>query len=59
MLAGYYQDGKVPQTLPGEARESKANVKRSNLRMNISGYDPEVQAKAPGIYNIYNDSYRR
>lgn len=58
-LSIYYADGKVPPPLVASARESKANVKRSNSRFNVSGVDPELQARAPGIYNIQNDSYRR
>jgi len=39
------------------AKESKANVKRSNLRIIRSRVDSEIVAKAPGTYNIYTDNY--
>lgn len=39
------------------ARESKGNVKRSNIKTIRSRVDSEITAKAPGTYNIYTDNY--
>ena len=45
--------------LEKSAFRSLAKVKRNNIRDNKAVYDPEILSRAPGIYNIYNDSYRR
>lgn len=47
-----------PQTLIVLASKSKGNVKRSNIKEVIANFDPEIIAKAQGVYNIYTDSNR-
>lgn len=45
-----------PPLLLRTARLSKANVKRTNSRLNVAVFDPEIVARSSYIYNIYNDS---
>jgi hypothetical protein len=42
-----------------EAMDSLADVKRTNIRLRTAKFDPEILSRAPGIYNIYTDGYRR
>jgi hypothetical protein len=58
-LKPYYVTAQLDPLVMEEARTSKANVKRLNIRLNTALYDPEILSKAPGIYNIQTDSYRR
>jgi hypothetical protein len=58
-LKPYYVAAQLDPVVMQEAMNSKANVKRQNIRNNVSVYDPEILSRAPGIYNIYTDSYRR
>jgi hypothetical protein len=58
-LKPYYVTAQIDPLVMQEAMTSKANVKRQNIRLNTAFYDPEILSKAPGIYNIYTDSYRR
>lgn len=44
--------------LVGRAAESKANVKRSNLRENVAVFDSAFASRRPGMYNGYSDGYR-
>jgi hypothetical protein len=37
------------------ARVSKANVKRTNMRVNEAVFDPEIISRASYVYNIYTD----
>ena len=46
-------------TLERSAYRSLARVKRTNIRPSVAKYDPEILSKAPGIYSIQTDSYRR
>lgn len=48
----------IPPTTLAIAARSKGNVKRTNIRENISNYDPELVSRANGSYNIYSDSAR-
>ena len=56
-LKPYYADAQLNPLVLLQAAESKANVKRTNIRLNISRVDPEITARAPGRYNIYIDGY--
>lgn len=46
----------APSTV-ANAREAKANIKRTNSRSIVAVYDSELISKATGGYNIYSDSY--
>jgi hypothetical protein len=61
MLWPYFKPDavRVPPVLVKLAAESKGNIKRTNLRINIANYDPELVSRANGTYNIYTDSNRR
>ena len=52
-------DQRAMDRLERSAARTLASVKRTNIRLKTSNFDPEILSKAPGIYNIYNDSYRR
>lgn len=56
-LEPVYPTAKLSQRTVIAASEAKANVKRSNSRMILAKYDPELSARGPGAYNIYTDSY--
>lgn len=58
-LQPYFATSQLSPIVVARAADSKANIKRSNIRLDPSVYDPEITARAPGIYNIYTDSYRR
>jgi hypothetical protein len=45
----------LPAVVMEQARESKGNVKRTNLREVISNYDPSVVSRSYATYNIYRD----
>jgi hypothetical protein len=52
-------DGWVPsQTLIWAAAESKANIKRANIRENIAVFEKTLTARGGVTYNIYADGYR-
>lgn len=52
-------DDRALQLLLKSAARTLASVKRTNVRLNKVVFDPEILSKAPGIYNIFNDSWRR
>ena len=58
-LADYYPSAIVTPSLRNKAAETKRVIKISNRRLDTAVYDPEITARAPGVYNIYTDSYRR
>lgn len=58
-LKKYFNEAVVSQDLKNEAAESKRVIKISNRRLDVAVFDPEITARAPGVYNIYTDSYRR
>lgn len=58
-LQKYFSGAVTSQDLKNEAAESKRVVKVSNRRMDVAVFDPELTARAPGVYNIYVDGYRR
>lgn len=58
-LKPYYSTAVLDPDVREQAAISKADIKRTNLRPNTAVFDPEILSRAPGIYNIYNDGYRR
>lgn len=41
-----------------DARKSKANIKRSNVRENMAVFEKELTARGGAVYNVYSDSFR-
>lgn len=58
-LHTFYPNGQLDPGVMMEAAVSKANVKRTNIRLNVASYDPEIVSRSKGRYSIYTDSYRR
>lgn len=58
-LYPYYRDKEPSNTIIMIASESKAAIKRTNIRQQIAIYDPEIVARGNATYNIYRDSYGR
>lgn len=56
-LSSSYPIAKLSAQTVALAREAKANIKRTNSKILLSVYDPELITKATGSYNIYSDSY--
>ena len=55
-LKAYFTSAQLDPDVREEARDTKASIKRTNMRMQISVYDPELVARSSsGGYNIYND----
>lgn len=48
-------DQKELEQLRKDAAESKANVKRTNIREVIANYDPAIVSRSYATYNIYRD----
>ena len=55
----YFRQGDPPGWRIEKAGKSLGNIKRTNIRQSPSLYDGALIAKAPGNYNIYNDSSNR
>jgi len=49
-------DDKSMATLAENARQSKANIKRTNMKEVIANYDAYITSKSYASYNIYRDS---
>lgn len=58
-ISPYFPTAVVTDKLENSARKSKANVKRTNIRLNISSYDQAIVAKPRGTWDIYSNSYNR
>jgi len=54
-----FKQGDPPGWLIEMARESKATVKRTNIKYSPSTMDVAIVSKAQSSYNIYNDSTNR
>lgn len=52
-------DRKPPEGLVEQARQSKADVERANMRLLDMGVDPMWTLNGAGIYNIYSDTSMR
>lgn len=52
-LVPYYPTAIVTPELRQAAAESKGNIKRTNFKVPIAAYDPEIVSKSRGTYNIY------
>ena len=60
-LAPYFKTDswQPPALLVQQASVSRANIKRTNARLLIANYDPEIVSRANGTYDIYRDSSSR
>lgn len=58
-LHTFYPNGPLDPGVIAEAAESKATVKRTNIRLNVAAYDPELVARSKGRYSIFTDTNRR
>lgn len=58
-LHAFYPNGALDPGVVIEALESKANIKRTNIRLNVAAYDPEIVSRSKGRYSIYSDTNRR
>lgn len=55
MLKPYFLDSQLDPDIRLEARETKATVKRTNMRTQIAIFDPELVSRGSQAYNIYAD----
>jgi hypothetical protein len=55
MLKPHFLDSQMDPDIRLEARESKATVKRNNMREQIAVFDPELISRGNQVYNIYSD----
>ena len=54
-LKPYFTSAQLDPDIRLEARETKGNVKRNNMRTQIATYDPEIIARGSSTYNIRSD----
>jgi len=54
-LKPYFDDANLDPVVIAQAAESKANVKRSNMKVVEAVYDNEIVSRASPTYNIYRD----
>lgn len=55
----YFRDGDPSNMVVKIAMDSKAAIKRTNMRQQIAIYEPEIIARGSATYNIFRDSYGR
>lgn len=55
MLKPYFKDAVLDPDTRLQASETKASVKRNNMRPQIAVYDPELISRGNQVYNIYTD----
>lgn len=55
MLKPYFLDSQLDPDVRLQARESKATIKRNNMRTQIAVFDPELISRGNQVYNIYSD----
>lgn len=54
-LKPYFKDAQLDPIIVQRASESKAAVKRTNMRTQIAVFDPEIVSRGSSVYNIYSD----
>lgn len=54
-LKPYFRDAELDPIIALRADKSLANIKRSNLRVQIAVYEPEIIARGQSTYNIRTD----
>lgn len=55
-LKPFFRDAQIDPLVIELASQTKAAVKRNNLRTNTAVYDPEIVSRAAPTYNIYRDA---
>jgi hypothetical protein len=56
-LRPYFTKGVLDPEVKEQARESKGNIKRSNIRPNYAEFEQEIVARASATYNIFTDGF--
>lgn len=51
----YFRDAQIDPIIVDRARESKGNIKRTNMRTQIAVMDPEIVSRGQSTYNIRSD----
>lgn len=54
-LKPYFKNAALETSTAKVASESKANIKRTNMRTQIAVFDPELVSRGNQVYNIYSD----
>jgi hypothetical protein len=54
-LKPYFQSATIDPLIIKEASETKASVKRNNMRTQVAVMDPELVSRGNAVYNIYTD----
>lgn len=54
-LKAYFQDANIDPLIIKEAMETKASVKRNNMRSQRAVLDPELVSRGNVVYNIFTD----
>jgi len=54
-LKPYFASAQIDPLIIKEASETKASVKRSNMRTQIAVFDPELVSRGSAVYNIWTD----
>ena len=54
-LQPFFKDAQINPIIAELASQTKAAVKRTNIRSNVAGYDSEIVSRATPTYNIYRD----
>lgn len=54
-LKPYFTGAQIDPLIMKEASETKASVKRNNIRTQIAVFDPELVSRGNSVYNIYSD----
>jgi len=52
----FFKDAQIDPLIVDLASQTKAAIKRTNMRENIANYDAEIVSRASPTYNIYRDS---
>ncbi|GAC1664554.1 MAG: hypothetical protein PVS3B2_00340 [Candidatus Dormibacteraceae bacterium] len=54
-LKPFFKGAQLDPIIAELARETRAAIKRTNIKMSPATFDPEIVARAAGTYNIYRD----
>lgn len=54
-LKPYFANSQIDPLIVKEASETKASVKRNNMRTQIAVFDPELVSRGQQVYDIFND----
>lgn len=59
LLKPYFASASLDPIIVNSASEAKANIKRTNMKVQPAVYDPELVARGYSSYNIYSDNQSR